>query len=54
MTANCEKCGAELMVVLDADERIELRFVSTDASGRAIYVVDVVPVARPAPRRPRA
>lgn len=50
MTATCEKCGTEMMVVLDATEKIELRFIGTDASGRAIYVVDVVPVDR----RPRA
>ncbi len=50
MTATCESCGKEMMIVLDEDERIELRYVSADSAGRGIYVVDVVP-KHPAPRR---
>ena len=43
MTANCESCGATILIVLDEDEEMEMRFVSTDSSGRAIYSIDIVP-----------
>lgn len=49
MNANCENCGAAVLVVLDDQEKIELRFIGADSSGRAIYAVDVV-AARPIDR----
>jgi hypothetical protein len=32
-----------MMVVLDEDEQIKVRFVGQDSEGRGVYVVDVVP-----------
>ena len=50
-TANCENCGAPILIVLDEEEEIELRFVSTDSSGRAIFSIDVIVRNQNKPRK---
>lgn len=50
-TANCEICGSPLLIVLDEDEEMELRFVSTDPSGRAIFQIDITVRDQNKPRK---